>query len=113
MALAAGLAFGVWGWASRKFTYRGTAEQLMTEPSGINRILSHKYYVNEFYDRLIVKPLYRFSSAIYRFIENDTINGIVNGTGKVVSWSGRQTRLVQTGNIGFYLFAMVLAIILL
>ena len=38
---------------------------------------------------------------------------MVNGTGRVVTWGSKMLRLVQTGNTGFYIFAMVISIIIL
>jgi NADH-quinone oxidoreductase subunit L len=39
------------------------------------------------------------------------VDGSVNAVGKGVVWGGRTLRLVQSGNIGFYIFIMVAGII--
>ena len=41
------------------------------------------------------------------------IDGAVNGVGKLVNWSSGKVRLVQSGQVGFYIFAMVLGITVL
>jgi NADH-quinone oxidoreductase subunit L len=79
--------------------------------SRMQRIVYNKYYVDELYDAVIRKPLDFISSAAYRFIELPVIDGIVNGAGSTVKWLGSAVRLLQTGHVGFYIFAMTLAAI--
>jgi NADH-quinone oxidoreductase subunit L len=55
----------------------------------------------------------KMSVWIHRFLESDIIDGIVNGTARGVREAGNYVRRVQTGNIGFYIFAMVIGIIIL
>ncbi|HEU4718429.1 MAG TPA: NADH-quinone oxidoreductase subunit L [Bacteroidia bacterium] len=79
----------------------------------IQRVIFHKYYVDEFYDAVIRKPLDWLSEMFYKFFELKFIDGIVNGIGSGVKWMGSMARYVQTGSIGFYLFAMSLAVMLI
>ncbi|UYQ93451.1 NADH-quinone oxidoreductase subunit L [Chitinophaga horti] len=81
--------------------------------TGISKILENKWYVDELYDAVIVKPLIALSRFFQDVIERSGIDGLVNGVGKGVKWSGRQARLLQNGLVGFYIFAMVLGMILL
>lgn len=87
-------------------------------PEGItlntfHRLVYHKYYVDEAYEKLILKPLNFLSKALDAVIEKLLIDRIVNGSGRVVTWGSKTIRLVQTGNTGFYIFAMVISIIIL
>ncbi len=75
------------------------------------RVLFNKYYVDELYDSIIVKPLYWLSDIFYKIFDNRLVDGTVNALGKGVVWGGRTLRLVQSGNIGFYIFIMVVSII--
>lgn len=76
-------------------------------------IIYHKYYIDEIYEAIIVKPLNRISALMYQFIERSGIDSIVNGIGtSVVNW-GQMLRLSQTGGLGFYVIAMVVSIIVL
>ncbi|MFI5149838.1 MAG: NADH-quinone oxidoreductase subunit L [Bacteroidia bacterium] len=79
----------------------------------IQKVVYHKYYVDEFYEKVITKPLNWISEQTGRIIETRLIDGLVNGVGKMVNVMSGGLRLVQTGNIGFYLFAMVLSIVLM
>jgi len=71
----------------------------------------HKFYIDEFYDTIIRKPLDALSVFFYNVIERLGIDGLVNGLGKSTMEASKGLRLLQSGNIGFYLFMMVAGII--
>ncbi len=71
----------------------------------------HKFYIDEVYDTLIRKPLDLLSGFFYRILDNKVIDGIVNGLGWGTSEASKGMRLVQSGNVGFYIFMMVVGII--
>ncbi|WP_354356339.1 NADH-quinone oxidoreductase subunit L [Pedobacter sp. UYP30] len=77
------------------------------------KISYHKFYLDEIYDFIIVKPLDGLSRFFYKVMDIKFIDGIVNGLG----WSTKETskgiRLLQSGNVGFYIFMMVFGIIAL
>lgn len=81
--------------------------------SPFHKLLYNKYYVDETYDKVIVRPMNFLSKALDAVMERLLIDRIVNGTGRAVTWGGKTLRLVQTGNTGFYIFAMVISIIVL
>ncbi len=81
--------------------------------NSFHKLIYNKYYVDEVYERMILKPLNFLSKALDAIIERLLIDRIVNGSGRVVTWGGKTLRLVQTGNTGFYIFAMVISIIIL
>jgi NADH-quinone oxidoreductase subunit L len=80
---------------------------------GFARVLENKWYVDEFYEKIIVKPLHRFGGFLNGFIERVLIDGIVNGTGKLVSYGSRQLRLLQSGQVGNYVLLMVLSMLVI
>jgi NADH-quinone oxidoreductase subunit L len=77
------------------------------------RVVYNKYYIDEFYNAIIRKPVDWISGMGYKFIEIKFIDAFVNGMGTMVKWSGSVVRYAQSGNIGFYMFAMTLAIIVM
>ncbi len=77
------------------------------------RVIYHKYYVDEFYNAIVRKPMDWISDKGYKYFENKVVDGFVNGVGTVVKWSGGILRYAQSGNIGFYMFAMTIAIIIM
>jgi NADH-quinone oxidoreductase subunit L len=78
-----------------------------------HRLIYHKYFVDEAYERAIIKPVTFFSKALEAVVERLMIDRLVNNAGKAVTWGGKTFRLLQTGNTGFYIFAMVISIIVL
>jgi NADH-quinone oxidoreductase subunit L len=71
----------------------------------------HKFYIDELYDTLIRKPLDGLSVFFYKVVDRMGIDGSVNGLGKGTIESSKGLRLLQTGNVGFYIFMMVVGII--
>ncbi|MDR3694047.1 NADH-quinone oxidoreductase subunit L [Mucilaginibacter sp.] len=71
----------------------------------------HKFYIDELYDMIIRKPLDALSDFAYKVVDKMGIDGIVNGLGKGSIEASKGLRLLQTGNVGFYIFMMVLGII--
>jgi len=81
--------------------------------TGLGKVLQNKWYVDELYNAIIVKPLQKLSGFFYTVIEKSGIDGFVNGIGRGVNYGGRQLRLLQNGNTGTYILMMVLGIIAL
>src|SRR5471030_1069789 len=71
----------------------------------------HKFYIDELYDTVIRKPLDALSVFFYRVVERLGIDGFVNGLGRGTIEASKGLRLLQTGNVGFYIFMMVVGII--
>jgi NADH-quinone oxidoreductase subunit L len=71
----------------------------------------NKFYVDEIYDLLIRKPLDAFSAFFYRIIDTKVVDGLVNGFGWGTTEASKSLRLLQTGNVGFYILMMVVGII--
>ena len=77
------------------------------------RLFANKFYIDELYDGVIVKPLFRLSKFLHNTIEMAIIDRIVNGIGLLIVRTGNTVRYIQSGNIGFYMFIMILGIILI
>jgi NADH-quinone oxidoreductase subunit L len=81
------------------------------ERPGLVSLSYHKFYVDEIYDWLIRKPLDALSVFFYKVVDLLAIDGLVNGLGKISVRSSKGLRLLQSGNVGFYIFMMVAGII--
>lgn len=79
---------------------------------GLSGVLANKWYVDELYNAIIVKPLDAFAGFLARVVDNKIIDGLVNGVGKAVQFSGRQMRFLQSGQVGSYILIMMISIIL-
>ena len=81
--------------------------------TGFKNVLANKWYIDELYNSAVVNPIAAMSRMMEKFVEKSGIDGIVNGVGKTVRWGGDRLRLLQSGQVGFYIFIMVLGIIVL
>jgi len=114
MALAIVIVLIVVLLARNKYVVKGelpVADGVALSPS--SKLIANKYYVDEIYDTLIVKPLHWISGIFYRVMDIQVVDGFVNFIGKAVVWSSNTARLTQTGKIGYYVFVMVLSVALL
>ncbi|HUR12776.1 MAG TPA: NADH-quinone oxidoreductase subunit L [Flavitalea sp.] len=75
------------------------------------KLVANKWYVDEIYNTIIIRPLNLFSKWLNDFFERQIIDSIVNGAGKLVQYSGRQVRWIQSGQVGSYVLLMVLSIL--
>ncbi len=71
----------------------------------------NKFYIDEIYDTIIRKPLDLLSTFFYKVIDKMGIDGLVNGIGQALIEGGKGLRLLQSGNVGLYLFMMVIGVI--
>jgi NADH-quinone oxidoreductase subunit L len=92
------------------FRYRTYREEKVT---ALGRTLENKWYVDELYDAVIVRPLNVFGGVVNKFIERGTIDAMVNGVGRLVNYGGRQLRWMQSGQVGAYVLLMVISMVLL
>ncbi len=77
-------------------------------------ILLNKYYIDEIYQAVVVKPIVYVSDRyLWRGVDEILIDGSVNGTGKSVRFLGRTLRKIQTGFVQNYALAFVIGIIIM
>ena len=83
------------------------------EPSGLGKVLANKWYVDELYNSLFVRPVNALGKFLNNVVEKSVIDWSVNGVGKAVQYASRQLRLLQSGQVGGYVLLMVLGMVLL
>ena len=103
------LILAVISWAYFKFKNYEPKE----ETSAFGKTLENKWYVDELYNSILVKPLQAIAAFFNTIVEKKGIDGMVNGVGKAVNYGSRQIRLLQSGQIGNYVLLMVLGILVL
>jgi NADH-quinone oxidoreductase subunit L len=81
--------------------------------TGLTRVIANKFYVDELYDFLFVRPVEKLSKLFHYYVDIQGIDGIVNGFATGVQRIGAQVRKLQNGNIEYYLLGMVAGAILL
>ncbi|MEO8200491.1 MAG: NADH-quinone oxidoreductase subunit L [Gemmatimonadota bacterium] len=79
------------------------------EDRGFARVLYHKYYVDEIYDALIVRPLLWLSRVIlWQQVDQNLVDGVaVNGASRASRVLGRFGSLLQSGYVGGYIIAFL------
>ncbi len=77
--------------------------------SGFSKVLYNKYYVDEIYEAVIVKPINVLSRFFRDYLET-AVSGFVFGFAKAATEISYQGKKLQNGNVGFYLFAFVLGV---
>lgn len=84
------------------------------ELKGFAALVYDKYRVDELYNAVFVKPISALSSTLYTIVDKALIDGqLVEGTAGLSMQLGKRIRSLQSGNIGFYLLVMVVAISLI
>jgi NADH-quinone oxidoreductase subunit L len=80
---------------------------------GFARVLANKWYVDEFYDRAVVRPVVNVSRRLlWRVTDTWLIDGlIVNGSARLASWFGRVGSYMQTGNVSTYAWAIAIGVL--
>jgi NADH-quinone oxidoreductase subunit L len=70
---------------------------------GLYLLLLNKYYVDEIYAALIVRPLLWISTnVLWHGVDQGLIDGIVNGSARAAQKSGGKVRELQSGNTRSY-----------
>jgi NADH-quinone oxidoreductase subunit L len=78
-------------------------EALAKSLHGPYTLLLNKYYVDEIYLALIVRPLLWFSTnVLWRVVDEGMIDGTVNGAAHVAREAGGGLRKLQSGNARSY-----------
>ena len=106
MAVAVG--FGFLGWLIAHMNYkpgsaRVTAEAFAAEPTGFTKVLANKYYVDEIYNAVFVRPLL----VISRYILGWVVDGAILGgaawlLGGIATFGGAILQRWQSGNLRSY-----------
>ena len=91
----------------------GIATSLRERFSGLYRVLDHKYWVDEVYDRLVVQPFMAVSVWLWRVWDSLVIDGLVNGVGYTLELGSGMLKLAQTGFVGTYALWIALGVIAL
>ncbi|MBI4686589.1 MAG: NADH-quinone oxidoreductase subunit L [Nitrospirae bacterium] len=69
----------------------------------IYKLLYNKYYVDELYDKTIVRPVLNASQKVFLgFLDGKIIEGTVNGIPALIGAFGERLRKIQTGMISHY-----------
>jgi NADH-quinone oxidoreductase subunit L len=86
------------------------AGRLRERLAGLHRAILHKYWVDELYDAIAVRPIYLAAEGFWRFWDTKIVDGAVNGVGALTEVASGGLKLFQTGLFGSYAFAIALGV---
>lgn len=111
MLMGVALAGAVVGilWAYGKYLKQGFVPKEDEAIVGFNKVIYNKYYVDEIYTALLVRPINAISNFCRETIEPQ-LSKLVFSFGSAANALGSQGKKVHNGNIGLYLFMFVLGI---
>jgi NADH-quinone oxidoreductase subunit L len=78
---------------------------------GLYRFLLNKWYFDEVYDALLVRPALRLAKFAWHFGDEQVIDGVPNGLATLTSDASTQTVKLQTGSIALYAFVMLIGLL--
>ncbi|AWG24872.1 NADH-quinone oxidoreductase subunit L [Flavobacterium kingsejongi] len=97
------------GIAYVNYIKKGMVPEPDSKITGFSKVLYNKFYVDEIYDAIIVKPIYAVSGLLKNYVE-PALSGFIFGLGKLTNGIGTQGKAIQNGSVGFYLFVFVLGV---
>ncbi|MCM2278043.1 MAG: NADH-quinone oxidoreductase subunit L [Oligoflexia bacterium] len=107
----AGAALGIF-LAIRLYADLELPRQFATKWAGLYRVLFNKWYVDELYERTLVRPIHALSQGLWKNFDVAVIDRIVLSFGRASQWSGQTVRTIQTGSIQFYALVLLIGIVL-
>lgn len=73
----------------------------------------NKWYVDEAYDRAIVKQTFTAADELWSLVDVKVIDGTVNGVARACAWAGWLLRLLQSGQTQHYALGMALGVVVI
>jgi len=97
-------------WANAKYIKQAFVPKEDSEIVGFNKTIYNKYYVDEFYTFLIVRPVNSLAN-FFRTTLEPALGKVVFSFGTLANGIGTQGKKLHTGSIGLYLFVFVIGIV--
>lgn len=107
MAVSTVIAFIGLGLAYYIYIRKGRVPAEDEKMKGFTKVLYNKYYVDEIYNTLFVKPMYALANFFEKVVEQG-IKYFFKSGGLLVEMLAVPARKIQNGSLGFYLFFFVL-----
>ncbi len=114
MVLATGM--GLLGIAGAYYVYvlnPALPDQFARRWQSLYQASLNKWYVDEAYDRTIVRPTFFAATELWKRVDVNVIDGAVNGVARAIAWGGWFLRLMQSGQAQHYALGMALGAVAL
>ena len=107
---AAGIGLAMYFWLAN----RAAADRIARSAGGLYRLLLNKYYIDELYDAVVVRPIQALSTTVlWKWTDEALIDGSVNGVGKAVQGTSSRLRRLQSGSVRAYAASLFLGVVLI
>jgi NADH-quinone oxidoreductase subunit L len=81
------------GWLVYRDIPAGAKDPVAKALGPVYKVLENKYYFDELYDRIFVKPMYWLAeNVVYRFMDRTVIDGFLHFVARASSWIGTNLR---------------------
>ena len=80
---------------------------------GVHRFLLNKWYFDELYDAIFVRPAQALARGFWKIGDVRIIDGVPNGLAASVAGAARQAVSLRTGRVASYAFTMIAGLVLL
>ncbi|MBI4924748.1 MAG: NADH-quinone oxidoreductase subunit L [Bdellovibrio sp.] len=98
--------------AFRFYRNLNRANELKQKFSRLHKIIQHKWFIDEIYEFLLVKPIHAFSKNLWLEMDVSIVDRLMVGFGKFSQWSGQGLRVLHTGVVQVYLIFILLGVFL-
>jgi NADH-quinone oxidoreductase subunit L len=90
----------------------GLPQRLASAAGALYRVSFNKWYVDELYDAVFVRPTVALARVLWRGVDVVVIDGAVNGVGRVTQAWAALLRVMQSGQLQHYALFMALGAVL-
>lgn len=87
-----------------------TPKKLAEKYKGIYKLLLNKYYVDEIYDYMVIKPLYILSLIFWKIFDVRFVDGMVNGVAQFFGNLSERFRILHTGYVRNYALVFLVGV---
>jgi NADH-quinone oxidoreductase subunit L len=91
----------------------GLPDRLAQQWQKLYRLSLNKWFVDEAYDRTVVRPTFALADRLWQKVDVAVIDGAVNGVARAVAWWGWLMRLFQSGQTQHYALGMALGAVVI
>jgi NADH-quinone oxidoreductase subunit L len=113
------VAVAIVGWLIARRFYLGDRafslpRRLADRLPGFHMLLFNKYWIDELYGALVIRPVHRISVILWRIVDELVIDTLfINGAAFTVELTADVLRFIQTGNVRNYALAVAAAVLAL
>jgi len=80
---------------------------------GLYRFVLNKWYFDELYDRIFVRPALWLARFLWQVGDATLIDGVPNGLADLAADGSKQVVKIQTGSLALYAFVMLIGVVVL